>query len=498
LSWLLAAAVLVVLVAVVWWWDTAREAARRRLPPGGAGLATGAPSWVRRTQDGAARSEGRLTLVLVGTYGVNQGRRLLDHFARAGCAEDVGAVVVLELDERPRTQFLADLRRLAPVLVPRTVVCPSTLLPGGLQNAPVEAAEGPALRQYWQPAVSETLDEACRRIRGTEHRVHDARSGSAPQQGYDPAVVLILASPGGHAAVGVYAGRRLRREFPEAGVYAVTVLPADEQLRAAVPAGLERYRAADVARWFLVSDNRRAQLANDYAAAAVPAGLWAAPFLADAQDEPWNVLVRLAPQGGGAVLVPRVWGGTLPVRRTPSRRPRYFTFEDAAVRAVLRGVDAVEAEDARALLLPAPAPRASRYVLVTLPLEPAALLRVKDRVEEALRMSGWFAEDGNRHLLWAPTSERLTADAADVPVSVVAIEAAVDGLEGLRALVEPAAVPDLPDGPRPESAPSASADALVAPAGALTGGADGRRNGTATAVASPPDAGTEEPSDARR
>jgi hypothetical protein len=496
MSWLLAAGALVALAAVVWWvWGAARDASRRRVPAGAAELATAPPTWARRAAGGAARSEGRLTLVLVGTYGVNQGRRLLDHFARAGCAEDVGAVVVLELDERPRTQFLADLRRLAPVLVPRTVDCPSTLLPGGLQNAPVEAAEGPVLRQYWQPAVSETLDEACRRIRGTEHRVHDAGRGAAPQQGYDPAVVLILASPGGHTAVGVDAGQRLRREFPEAGVYAVTVLPADEQLRAAVPAGLETYRAADVARWLLVTDNRRAQLANDHAAPAFPAGLWAAPFLADAQDEPWNVLVRLAPRGGGAVLVPRVWSGTLPVRRTRSRRPRFFTFEDAAVRAVLRGVAAVAEEDARALLLRTPAPGTSRYVLVTLPLEAAALLRVKDRTEEALRMSGWFAADGNRHLVWAPTSERLAAGAADVPLSVVAVEAAAGGLAGLRALVEPAAVP------APAPPDRAGGEVALAGASAPTNGAARgaalRVNGAAAAVAAATDGG-EEADDARR
>src|SRR5205823_1525747 len=103
------------------------------LPEGAAPLASGL-TWTRDPY----RSRGRLLLVLVGTYGVREGLRIIRHFVRAGREEDIGVVVVIELSEAPREKFLADLARLSPAIFHRTVACTSTLVPGGLQGAEVE------------------------------------------------------------------------------------------------------------------------------------------------------------------------------------------------------------------------------------------------------------------------------------------------------------------------------------------------------------------------
>src|SRR5438309_92086 len=66
------------------------QSAPRSLPEGASGLAVDALSWAPR------RDVGRLTLVLVGTYGVRVGLRIIERFWRAGRLDDIGAVFVAE------------------------------------------------------------------------------------------------------------------------------------------------------------------------------------------------------------------------------------------------------------------------------------------------------------------------------------------------------------------------------------------------------------------
>jgi hypothetical protein len=429
------------------------------LPEGAAPLAADHLVWHH------VRAQGRLTLVLVGTYGVNQGWRLVEQFVRAGCSVDIGAIVVLELDERQRTRFLGDLAALAPELLGRTTVCRSSLLPAGLQNSPYEEVNSPYLRCYWQPPIAAALDEACLLIRGTDQVVYDPAPAREPyQQGFDPATILLVASPGGHTAVGVFAGEVLRKNFPLAPIYAMTVVPADGQMREEFSTGLDHYQRAGFVSFFLVSDNQRADIqANDRAAAIALAGLWVAPLLADAADEPWNLLRRLYPRKDGGVVTSRQWARTLPVRRTPGPTPRYFTFEDAVIRAVLDGLAGIEAEETKGVLLPTPAPQTSRYVVIAAPLEATALVRVRDKVEAALHHTGWFGADHLRHLVWAAVAETLTLTTTGAQLSVVMLEAAVDGPKTLRTLVRPTSSlpgPARPDAPRGDGAAAPLSQAL--------------------------------------
>lgn len=410
-------------------WRRKSAVEERRTPPGALpqGAAPLALERVVWRYDHFARGK-RLTLLLVGTYGVREGARIIDHFDRAGRVEDIGVVCVIELSEAQRGKFIA---ALPPQLARRTVFCGSTLLPGGLQGSPIEESESPELAQYWQADVAATVEEACRLIRGTEVAVFD-EAGPAPQPGYDPAVILTVASAGGHLALGIFASGLLHDNFRLAHCYVVTNLSSDDQMRSEFPNGLVRYHDAGFVHWYMVSDDKRHPVANDFAVATFFAGVWVAPHVSDLSDDPWNTLVWLYARGFGGVVVPRFWGRMLPIQ--VSRSGRLFTFEEAAIRACIEGIAAIEAEDTKAAALPTPAPKTRRYVLITLPIFPECLPPIRDRVEEALTAKGWFAEDANRKLLWAVTAEVVTPGIRNMRMSVVAMEAAINGREHLTDL----------------------------------------------------------------
>src|SRR5713101_655175 len=55
----------------------------------------------------SAQSEGRLTLVIVGTGGVGMAKRTIDEFGKSGRLSDIGCVIAIEFDEREKNKFLA-------------------------------------------------------------------------------------------------------------------------------------------------------------------------------------------------------------------------------------------------------------------------------------------------------------------------------------------------------------------------------------------------------
>jgi hypothetical protein len=404
------------------------------LPPGATALSL--PGAIRSltTTDG----RGRLTLLLVGTYGVRVGGRVIDHYRRTGCLDAIGAVIAIEFSADQRAAFLA---QLPSVLAARTEFCESTLLVGGLHGASVDEVEAPRLAKYWKQAVDVTIENGCRLIRGTEQLVYDPTTPRLPH-GYDPSVILVIASPGGHLAIGIYASHLLQTNFPEAKTYITSVLSDNEQLRAQFPEGLARYEAAQFVRWYLMTDDLCNPVLNDWAVATWWAGIWAVPAHNDLSDDPENVLRWLGTDRSG-VVVPRLWSRMLPVQHTAEEQPQYFTFAEACVRAVFDGLAAIEHEQTKAIPLPTAEPKTRRYVLISLPLVDSFLRQVKDTVEASLAATGYFAADRNRKLLWTSTAEPLTPATGSVRMAVVAMEAACNGVENLAALAlgQPLVVP---------------------------------------------------------
>jgi len=395
------------------------------LPSGAAGLAL--PETVPSLS--TANGKGRLTLLLVGTYGVRLGARVIDHYRRTGCLDAIGAVIAIEFSADQRAAFLA---QLPAAIAKRVEFCASSLLIGGLHGAAVETVEAPRLAKYWKQAVAETIENGCRLIRGTEQLVYDPTSPRLPH-GYDPSVILVLASPGGHLGIGIYASRLLQANFPEAKSYIVSVLSDNEQLRAQFPAGLARYEAAQFVRWYQMTDDLGNSVLNDWGVATWWAGIWAVPHHNDLSDDPENILRWLGTDHSG-VVVPRIWSRMLPVQHTAEPIPQYFTFAEACVRAVFDGLAAIEHDETKAIPLPTPEPKTRRYVLISLPLEARFLRQVKDTVEASLAATDFFQADRNRKLLWTSTAEPLTPGSRSVRMAVVGMEAAINGVENLEAL----------------------------------------------------------------
>ena len=373
---------------------------------------------------------GRLTLVLVGTYGVREGEKIIDAFDRAGCCDAIGGVIVIELDEERRKGFE---RNIPASMLNRVKACTTTQLPGGLQSKTVEEVESAEWKQFWGPPVRQTVSEAAVFIRrGVQSEVTPGQALERP--GNDPAVILVVASPGGHTALGIYASQLLQAEFPQAENYVVTLLSEKDFLRAEFPEGIDRYQNANFVRWYMVTDNLKGDpLHHDTAVARFLAGTWVSTMLSDTVDSPWNTLVGLHPRSKGGVIAPRFWSRTLPVLRSTRRPYRYYTFEDAVIKGVLEGVLAIEKEETKAIELATPAANTNRYVVVTLPIVADFLLDVKDKVTESLNEIGWFAKDRQRHLIWAVTTEAVSTDAG-AEMTVVMAEAAVDGIERVKAL----------------------------------------------------------------
>lgn len=433
---LIVAVGLVVIVAsgVLVWWGTHKRAQRRaqaeeelsRLLPEAAAEIAGNLHW-----DDPNKVK-RLALVLIGTYGVREGEKIIESFRLAGCVDYIGGVIAVDLDESRWRDFYD---RIPESLQARTIMCESTLLPGGLQGRTIEQVEELKVAQLWKRPARVAVERGALLIRRTEFGEYTPGAG-IQQQGYDPAVTLVIASPGGHTAVGLYVTDLIHREFPYSSVYLVTLLSEQGFMRGQFPKGLTRYRTANYVKWFLVTDNRLEREANDRAVSDFFTAIWSNPQTDSGVDSPWNVLNALNPDGFNGVVVPRFWSRLLPVLHTRSRQPRFYTYRDAVTRAVLDGLDEIEKDDAKCIRLSTPRPDVSRYVVVTAPLEPSFLDQTKREVEAHLRERGWFEADPHRKLIWATTSVPMSIETKGTPLTITMVEAAIDGHSELEALAE--------------------------------------------------------------
>jgi hypothetical protein len=391
------------------------------------------------------RSRGRTTLVLVGTGGLGIGAPIIDGFNRVGCLPDLGVVVVNEFDERRRITFESRLAALYPSLYQRTVFNRSTMLPGGFQGRSFDEIQSKALRGWWLPQVMETLERADKLIRGTEKTQYTDLATT--QQGYDPAVILLVSSPGPHAAISIVVGTFLKEQFPLANIYVVTVLSQTSATRKEFPKFLTKLQEAQFAKHIVVGDNRVSTLAFNHAMANFYPSLWIAPLVSDSADEGHNLLHYLHTDKTLGVIVPRTYIRTIPVKHTSGKRPRFFTFQDAAIKAAMEGIQSVEAEKCKIVNLQTPREDTAKYVVVTMPIRIDHLTVIKDKVEEMLQAQGYAEQDPDRHLIWAPTTDYMGLDTDSTRVTVVKVEAAIDGLDGLSGLSQGGIKPKPPQLP---------------------------------------------------
>src|SRR5205823_1236785 len=106
-------------------------------------------------------------------------------------------------------------RSIPAVFASRLVVCPFANLPVGFENSSYDDVEGNP--KYWHVDVSEYANRAC---------------SVADRAGHRPAILIIVASPGGHAALALAINRVFRSRL-RLTTYVITTVPDDPQMRKA-------------------------------------------------------------------------------------------------------------------------------------------------------------------------------------------------------------------------------------------------------------------------
>jgi len=376
----------------------------------------------------SAQSEGRLTLVVVGTGGLGMAKRTIDEFGKSGRLADIGCLIAIDFDERERNKFLTYIMQNYPMLIRRTVYNEETSIPGGFQGRVWDEVMDKDLKLYWAPQVMDCLSKGASLIRATENRVY-----SEPvvyQHNYEPAAIVIYASPGSHAPITDICGQFLKSQFPLANIYVVTFVSENTFQKRQFPEVMRHYQESNFAKIFFIGDMVKAGMFFDHSVAAFLSAIWVAPLIADRPDSPWNILSSLNPKGMNGVVVSRVWLRNLPVKMTAGRK-RFFCFDEAAVNACIDGLREIENESLKTIDLATPKDETARYVSISLPLKPYFLIRVKDKVEEMERSRNYFQEDPDRHLIWAPTMEYISSSTEQVKMTVVKMETAIQGIDGI-------------------------------------------------------------------
>jgi len=357
----------------------------------------------------------RLTILAAGSYGTSLLKQLVHAYDLAELLDVIGVVLVVTFDQGEQADLAAFLRDY-PELAARVEFCDSTLLPLGLHGLSVHEALAPRLRGIWQTEVARTLTAALPVIRGTEHPTFDL---SDPLQApYDPALVLVLASPGGHLATVLFAADLLHRLCPEARYFLVSELSVHTQLRQQFAEGFTAASALGFVQLTMLFDERKGRAACDRACVDAWTGI-----LAD--DQAVNLLRRLGHGQPGGVIVPRVWTVRLPAKPALHDPDQWFTFRESLVRGVLAGAEAVLRPESKLIDLATRRAGTERVLIVKLPLAGADLRRFQVEVTPMLERGGLLDHDTS--VAWLSTRVPLGPGTREFELSVTALEGAVDG-----------------------------------------------------------------------
>lgn len=354
--------------------DEALARERRRLPDGTVLL--------RPAQQILApvKGAGQLLSADFGTYGARQGLRGKQAGVRAGGVHHYSICYLCEMDQIERDRALGAWPAELSESSGKLLVCRSNLFPSGLQNATFsEVWEN---RRYWLQQIQEDARRTVSLgIRGTP----TPEPERAPNF---PAVCLVHAGSGGHAAFGIPFVAEIKRRTTDTRVYVFTVLPEDRALRAEVPTMIEAYREHNLVDGFFVVDTLAGQTPiHDLGTAIFQAGLIGGAWLGDQPVPGWNLLAQLFrnQRGGIATLSTVMTPLTVYCRDTVSP-PFYYTFRDQVQVAGVDSVAAVQEEQYHALPISRPDPDSRQFIYFAAPLVPNELRTVADHIDASLEL----------------------------------------------------------------------------------------------------------------
>src|SRR5947209_5946588 len=219
--------------------ELAAEIERRTVATEGSGTLRPVSDLRRRTKGG-----GQIAILAAGTYSSKLLAPVSHEFLRAGAADFLSAPFLIELDAERLEMCLTDM---APEIARRTVVGRCPHFSGGLAGGSIDEVE--AAHELWLPDVADGTKRWLTRLQ------HD--------QTNDPAVLLVLLSPGGHAALLLPAMLAFRERYPHVPIFVVTVLDHKTPVRVRLPEIHAYYNRDGLVRGFIETDNRRSYKRSD-------------------------------------------------------------------------------------------------------------------------------------------------------------------------------------------------------------------------------------------
>ena len=312
-----------------------------------------------------------ISLVLVGTFAIKNGQRLLNQSLLFGLDGDFTSVLAVDFDQRIRTQFRAELD---PVYRSRTVVAQCSL-PAGFANANHNAVEAkhPYWREELRAAASDLADLHVRRDRVGGH----------------PTEIIVYVSPGATGAVAPELIRIVRQRFPNSLVVAFLVYPKHTRLRRQIKTLVGKLAEAGCRR-ILVADNvhdesfpERSYKYNDIGMNSLLTGILQANRTAWASTELNNAFALIWPEGGGLATL-ATHSERFPAYRKALLERRafpYYVAESTAYSALVEGLRSIDENPMWAVSAELGHEFTSRADVLLTNIEPYSLSILEDRLE---------------------------------------------------------------------------------------------------------------------
>jgi hypothetical protein len=348
------------------------------------------------------KCNGEIALAVIGTFAAHVVPDMLKGFLGSGTESSLTNILFVELDKITRDSVIQEI----PEVFRGRLVIPNMRCPAGWFSATIQRML--TFREYWWVDLKAGVHEWLTKL------LHAG----------EPAMLVVLVSPGAHAVFGRPAIEAFRERFPHAKVYVVVVIDGKDVLRKRFPEVRKYY--ADVCHGMIVVDNRRGYARNDTGIAllfsAFVAGKWLtsqglglnAPALVFPEDVPPPRLATI-----------RVQAVPIPVYRLAKDGPLpevYWTRQDAVEQALIDLIKSVvSGEHLKAIALPTAQGGRVRPLFLIAPIHPESYIHNINRVEES--MESLMSEDPNLSLNWVSLGAYLEPDTTETVIVAVLFEA---------------------------------------------------------------------------
>lgn len=343
-----------------------------RLPEGAAYIATtDVPRGIRD------QVVGYFMVVGIGTFGLNQLRRLLILIWQCGLEKLVGSILAVESDAQMRDQFY---KGLPACYRDRVVFGYSDVYGGGKANQSIRRSLDHI--DLWgvgpQKAGAEVIDLQLRR------NVNRA-----------PGNAFVFLGMGGSSVDGLPVIEEIHQHFQETQIVGFVTLPKHKRLRKRFAWLKSKYEKRGVVGWLAEDNLNPDPVSTDYGMVASVVALADAALYADHPIQPNNALSLALTEAPGAILLYQVVATSVvgfPFTPDPTIPLRHYVFKQPVVEQVLKALRRVEEnEGVWSMDLPVGEEGTAVFDIVMLGLYHDTLKEVEDDVRAGRRLRARFA-----------------------------------------------------------------------------------------------------------